>query len=269
MMPDQSGDSSLERRLKAMKDLLDHWRTETFGNGRIPRARMEFVTADLVRRKFLAQYKPSLLGEPHLGRTLPGDDWFSGLTALANYLAPRLAFRIGSSLPPGEKVDYETWFRDFVPNYRAIFGYGPYGTIEQDWAESEDFISKWSLAVRHKEATSHDVTLLVFATQWDKFPISLRYFNDAAACEYINAALDAVGMAEVNMDSYRKDIRGNREGLRLKSPTPDRTVISWLTHEPKTFYVSSSAAKNVGLDPDRFASAFSIGKRNFEVIIKS
>jgi hypothetical protein len=233
--------------LYAIEVIADELVEETFKHGPISRRQVKALEA----RKF--QLEAYLFGEAvfeHWAKGILGGrekprGWYEGLFALSWTYAREVTKNFAPHLPPEAKIDRDTWRAHSHARSRKISGVST--KILSEFAEDLPFIREWAAALEADRMDSRIGYMFVLAYLWDCWLIPLRYFSDSAACSVLEGFCSGGGQRIFELDSYRKDIRGDRNGLRLKPPAPGATVVKVRTYEPNTLRVSRSAANRLGL----------------------
>jgi hypothetical protein len=172
-------------------------------------------------------------------------------------LARRLARGVGTGFPDSAGVDFDTFWRMFEANTRGMFGPGvPLHPIPANWTEDKAFMDARTRALETTDdGDPNDHARWALARLWDTFPIPLRYWADGAAVALLNACLAGEKRKAVELDTYRKDIRGDRGGLSLKPPANGKAVVSMRTRGP-VFRVHRDRAREHGLCLTCFPASF-------------
>jgi hypothetical protein len=234
--------------------IYQRWKHQTFSAGPIARGTITDATAGLVSELYRPEFERSLREAP--GRATkngPRNDWWAGLKALSRVLGTRFSDGIGSHLKDGEKVDAETWLRKFHANARATVGKGEKNwAFPADWTEDKIFIDAWAKAIESVKGDQRHAAMYILARGWDTFPLPLRFFSDSAALQIVNLFLRLAGYNPVELDTYRKDIRGNRSGLQLIPPRHGDAVATWSRMKPNTVRLHRDLARRNNLDLKNF-----------------
>ena len=229
-----------------------------FGSGSISAAQLETATVELVHDWFLSDFQRH--AEQGAGRflssTLLGPTWWEGLTAFSAVFGRELVGGIRAQSRSANQVTFETWGRMIYANARAAVGTLPDGIeLPANWAEDSAFAAAWAKAVANTIGNRRLLTMFTLALHWDTFRIPVRFFSDSAALAFIRAALFELPPARLELDSYRKDVRGARSGLGLNGPATEQIVVKYDERLPNVFRVSQSAAAHVGLRVTGFKSS--------------
>jgi len=236
------------------------WKTKTFFNGPINRSQIEAVTVQLVRDVFFQDFRRDLL---FTGCTViekePKPAWWIGLNAISRVLGQRLANGIGSGLPCDAKINADIWLRMFHANARATIGPANQSQpFPANWTEDRVFIDAWSKALASAKGDRRCFAMYTLARYWDTFTIPARYFTDSASLALLNESLSFAKLTQFDLDSYRKDVRGDRNGLGLTPPKLTQVVVKWSDRNPRTFLVQQGYARTCGLDLKGLQNSFPI-----------
>jgi hypothetical protein len=176
------------------------------------------------------------------------EEWWLGLRALAAYGARRDVAGIGDYLKPGQGVDVETWWKQIFAKNRTIEGkHETTFAFPQSLFEDPKFMADWAEAVRMPAGDPREDLIQMTALFWDTLEIPLRFWSDSAAHAFLTEISRTRGGVEISLDTYRKDIRGDRAGLHLIPPVPRHTVVKWKPKDHRTLRVSAKAADAVGV----------------------
>ena len=234
--------------------IYQRWKRQTFSTGPIARGTIAGATAGLVSELYRPEFERSLREAPgRATKNEPRNDWWAGLKALSRVLGTRFSDGIGSHLKDGEKVDAETWLRKFHANARATVGKGEKNwAFPADWTEDKIFIDAWAKAIESVKGDQRHAAMYILARGWDTFPLPLRFFSDSAALQIVNLFLRLAGYNPVELDTYRKDIRGNRSGLQLIPPRHGDAVATWSRMKPNTVRLHRDLGRRNNLDLKNF-----------------
>lgn len=242
--------------------ISERWRQKTFANGAIGTAQLKDATIELVRAWFFKDFQS--WADQGVVRALgraPGPTWWVGLNAFSEAFGRELVAGIAQHTPSAASVTFEVWGRMIYANARASVGSLSNGTdLPANWHEDPVFAAAWAKAVQNRLGNERLLTMFTLALHWDTFRIPLRYFTDTAALAFLRVALFRLPSVHLQLDTYRKDIRGNRGdasgkgGLHLKAPSGDHVVVRWSARSPHVFRVSIKAATRLGLSTDGFES---------------
>lgn len=228
-------------------------KAQIFAEGPLERGQLEYAAAGIMRalntRPFL-----SMFGKMGTGNLIPPttDDWWEGLDALCHLSGRLLTEGIGAMLKHGQKVDAETLGAYCMVKLRGLKGPDKAPLpFPKNRTEDPVYTRLWAEAMQALKGNLWYENLETVAMAWDTLQIPLRYFSDSAALALLNAVFPRLGRPQLEIDTYRKDIRGNRRGLGLNAPTPERTIVKWLHREPSTLRVNAQNARRVGFKLDQ------------------
>lgn len=232
--------------------LADTWRARNFKSGVISRAQVEAVTINHIYEWFLPLFQSEAQkGAARFRKSPLEPTWWEGLAAFSKVFGRRLAAGVAAYDRGASEVTFEVWARMMYAHARAAVGTLPDGMgIPVDWAEDPKFATAWAAAVSSTNGDWRFLTMFTLALYWDTFYIPLRYFSDKAALELVRALTPLLPLKSVELDSYRKDIRGKqRKGLGLDGPAIRDIVVQLDKDQSTLFFINRSRLERLGMRP--------------------